>query len=109
MRLGAGLAMFGLLLLARSADGQARCGAVFRDGSVTFGKLQGNMDEQLHWSSSEPEVFGRNAPGRQIDVAIPPGHETIDLRLGGRECQGAWAEAGFLLQQRAEQRRKPSR
>ncbi len=56
------------------------------------------LDDEVYWTSSEPRAFGRNTPGCQIDIPIPPDHKTIQLRLQGRgDSSGAWAAAGFTL------------
>lgn len=56
------------------------------------------LDDEVHWTSSEPRTFGRNTPGCQIDVPIPSGHRTIQLRIqGSGDSSGAWAAAGFML------------
>lgn len=56
------------------------------------------LDDEVHWTSSEPRAFGRNTPGGQIDVPIPPDHKTIQFRIQGRgDSSGAWAAAGFML------------
>ena len=52
------------------------------------------LDGQPHWKDPAAK-YDRNSPGRQIDVAIPSGHERITLRVGGRASFAAWALAGF--------------
>jgi hypothetical protein len=64
------------------------------DGWNGAGPYQILLDGSLHWSSDRK--FDRNEPGEQISVPIPPGHETITLRLLGDDSHGAWASAGFL-------------
>lgn len=66
------------------------------DGWQGAGPYQILLDGEPHWSNSPSKAFGRNDPGQQIDVVIPPGHKTITLVIGGRESQGAWAHAGFV-------------
>jgi len=45
----------------------------------------------------EIAMFDRQAPGRQLNLMIPPGHKTISLHAAGkRESTGVWAQAGFL-------------
>lgn len=64
------------------------------DGWKGAGPYQILLDDQLHWSSQRD--YARNDQGEQIVVGLPPGHETITLRLLGDESGGAWAHAGFL-------------
>jgi len=68
------------------------------DGWKEVGPYEVLLDDEPHWTSTEPRTFGRNTPGLQIDVPIPRGHKTIQLRLQGSESHGAWAAAGFLLE-----------
>jgi hypothetical protein len=68
------------------------------DGWQEIGPYEILLDDEVHWTSSEPRAFGRNTPGCQVDVPIPPGHNTIQLRIQGRgDSSGAWAAAGFML------------
>jgi hypothetical protein len=66
------------------------------DGWQSAGPYQILLDGKPHWQNPASEGYGRNSPGRQIDLLIPPGHKTITLRMLGRECFGAWAAAGFM-------------
>lgn len=56
-------------------------------------------DRRVHQSSV---LFHRDTRPEQIDVAIPPGHKTITLRVtaGAYGTSGGWAEAGFVVGQR---------
>lgn len=54
------------------------------------------LDGEPHWECRQPLSFGRSSPGLQIDVPIPPGHETITLRVEGDDSDAAWAWAGFM-------------
>jgi hypothetical protein len=53
------------------------------------------IDGQPHWSSA-PATFGRNSPGKYIEVPLPADGKQITLRIQGGECLGAWANAGFV-------------
>jgi hypothetical protein len=64
------------------------------DGWEGAGPYQILLDGKVHWSSERQ--FDRHEPGEQISVPLPPGHETITLRLLGDNSSGAWAHAGFL-------------
>jgi hypothetical protein len=63
-------------------------------GSQGTGPYEILLDGQPHWKDTAAK-YDRNSPARQIDVAIPSGHERITLRVGGRESFAAWALAGF--------------
>ena len=63
-------------------------------GSQGAGPYEILLDSQPHWKDTVAK-YDRNSPGRQIDVAIPSGHEQITLRVGGRESFAAWGLAGF--------------
>ena len=52
------------------------------------------LDGEPHFQTTAPETFGRNTPGQQLDVPLPPGHATITLRVKGPDSQAAWANAG---------------
>lgn len=64
------------------------------DGWEVAGPYQILLDGKVHWSSERE--FDRHEPGEQISVPLPPGHETITLRLLGDNSSAAWAYAGFL-------------
>jgi hypothetical protein len=66
------------------------------DGWKEVGPYEILLDDEPHWTSTEPRMFGRKTPGLQIDIPIPRGHKSIQLRLQGDESIGAWAAAGFL-------------
>ncbi|MBI5757109.1 MAG: NPCBM/NEW2 domain-containing protein [Planctomycetales bacterium] len=63
-------------------------------GSQGAGPYEILLDGQSHWKDAAAK-YDRNSTARQIDVAIPAGHERITLRVGGRESFAAWALAGF--------------
>jgi hypothetical protein len=65
------------------------------DGSGHVGPYELLLDGQPFWKSTSPDKFGRNSPGKQIDIPIPAGHKTVTLRLSGGDSYGAWAMAGF--------------
>ncbi len=52
------------------------------------------LDGKPHWASEA--AYARNDQGEQIAVPIPPGHETITLRVLGEESGAAFAHAGFM-------------
>ena len=64
------------------------------DGWKGAGPYQIVADNKILWTSEK--IYGRNDPGKQISVPIPPGHKTIMLRIRGSEGAGAWAHAGFM-------------
>jgi hypothetical protein len=66
------------------------------DGWQGAGPYSILLDGQLHWECTTPASFSRNSPALQIDVPIPPGHETITLRVQGKDSHAAWACAGFV-------------
>lgn len=65
------------------------------DGWQGVGPYAIMLDGELYWECNAPLVFGRQTPGLQINVPIPPGHKTITLRVGGEDSQAAWACSGF--------------
>jgi hypothetical protein len=54
------------------------------------------LDDEPHFVTESPSQFGRNTPGQQLDVEIPPGHKSITLRVKGTDSEAAWANAGFM-------------
>jgi hypothetical protein len=54
------------------------------------------LDGELRWECQTPLIFLRGTPALQIDVPLPPGHQTITLRAGGDDSYAAWACAGFV-------------
>lgn len=66
------------------------------EGSTAAGPYQVVVDGDILWESIEPNDFGRNTQGEQIDVALPDGAREIILKMDGREAFGAWAHAGFV-------------
>jgi hypothetical protein len=66
------------------------------DGWQGAGPYSILLDGQLHWECTTPASFTRSSPALQIDVPIPPGHQTITLRVQGKDSHAAWACAGFV-------------
>jgi hypothetical protein len=64
------------------------------DGWNAAGPFEILLDGKPHWAT--PAALGREDPGEQVVVPIPTGHQTITLKLSGRDSIGAWAHAGFL-------------
>ena len=64
------------------------------DGWKGAGPYQILIDGKVFWSSGHH--YNRNRQGEQIDVELPPGGETITLKMLGDSSGGAWAHAGFL-------------
>jgi len=65
------------------------------EGWQGIGPYEILLDGELHWRCEEPREFDRNAPGIQVAVPLPPGHETITLRVRGVASHAAWGHAGF--------------
>jgi hypothetical protein len=51
------------------------------------------LDDALHWSSGD----GAAASLWQVNVKIPPDHNTMRLKFGEGTRNGVWAKAGFML------------
>jgi hypothetical protein len=66
------------------------------DGWQDVGPYEILLDDKPHFRTTNPGTFGRNSPGEQLDVAIPPGHKSITFRVKCQSSQAAWANAGFL-------------
>jgi len=64
------------------------------------------LDGKPHFQTTHPSTFGRNTPGQQLDVPIPPGHKKLTLRVKGPDSQAAWGNAGFM-RSRAAPRQTP--
>ena len=54
------------------------------------------LSDEPQFVTGSPGQFGRNTPGQQLDVEIPPGHKSITLRVKGTDSEAAWANAGFI-------------
>jgi hypothetical protein len=68
------------------------------DGWQAVGPYEVLLDGEPHFATTNPPTFGRNTPGRQLDVPVPAGHKTITLRVKGQSSHAAWANAGFMLE-----------
>jgi hypothetical protein len=66
------------------------------DGWQDVGPYEILLDGEPHFQTADPAHFGRNSPGRQLDVEIPRGCNTITLKVSGSDSQAAWANAGFM-------------
>ena len=67
------------------------------DGWQGVGPYEILLDDKPHFQTTDPINFGRCTPGRQLNVAIPPGHKSITLRVKCQSSQAGWANAGFML------------
>ena len=66
------------------------------DGWQDVGPYEILLDGQPHFQTADPSHFGRGTPGKQLDVEIPRGCNTITLKVNGSDSQAAWANAGFM-------------
>ncbi|MDX1963542.1 MAG: NPCBM/NEW2 domain-containing protein [Pirellulales bacterium] len=63
------------------------------DGWQGVGPYEILLDGQPHWR--DPTDFNRTAAAKQIVVEIPPGHKTLTIKLGGKDCFALLGNAGF--------------
>jgi hypothetical protein len=54
------------------------------------------LDDQPFWQDKRDKGYDKNDPGLQLDLAIPAGHKKITIKVGGRDGEAAWAQAGFV-------------
>jgi hypothetical protein len=66
------------------------------DGWQGAGPYSILLDGEPFWTDAQDDSYGRNSPGQQLDLEIPPGHKTITLRAKGNDSEAAWAQAGFV-------------
>ncbi|MEX2216969.1 MAG: NPCBM/NEW2 domain-containing protein [Phycisphaeraceae bacterium] len=67
------------------------------EGSAGAGPFEVLLDDEVVWRTETPSVLGRSQPLWQVNVAIPPGHKTITLRIDkSSPAAGAWADSGFM-------------
>jgi hypothetical protein len=64
------------------------------EGWFSVGPYTILLDGQPHWTSETK--FDRNSPAKQIRVPIPAGHQTMTIRVAGRESLAGLGNAGFL-------------
>jgi hypothetical protein len=55
------------------------------------------LDGEPFWVDTHDDSYGRNSPGLQIDIPLPPGHKSLTLRVKGSDSEAAWGMAGFMM------------